>query len=204
MKSTESCVEYQSLLSAEMDGELDERELVALRQHLAECADCSRWQAAAGRLNARVAALLDDQFAEQVGELCLNSRRREDLAVPKAALVAFPTNATRNARWFWAAAAMLFLGAGISLAIYANRKPPVSTVSVQPLVDLHAINVQSERDQQAVLETVELELRAMKLQMRRMDLDPAERDQLENRIESLFAKTRSLHASTPISYQGEK
>ena len=88
----------------------------------------------------------------------------------------------------------------LSIGLRAGRELPIPTVSVEPLVAMHAINVQTEHDQQAVLQTLEMDLRMMKLEMRSMELDAAARQQLGDRIESLLTKTRQLDTSTPISY----
>ena len=205
MNTVDTCEQFQSLISAELDGELDVREQAELQGHLAECAVCLRWQVTANRLAHQLASI-DEVEGEQSVPIHANGHARPlvELA-PKESVANFDDRPTvrRSATWFWAAAALLFISVGISFGVRARRESPIPTVSVEPLVAMHAINVQTEHDQQAVLRNVEMDLRMMKLEMRSMDLDPASRQQLGDRIESLLAKTRQLDASTPISYRGE-
>ncbi len=205
MNTVDTCIQFQSLISAELDGELDVQEQAELQGHLAECAVCLRWRATASRLAHQLASI-DEVHGEQWVPIHANGHARTlvELA-PKESLADFDGRPTvrRSATWFWAAAALLFISVGISFGVRARRESQIPTVSVEPLVAMHAINVQTEHDQQAVLRTVEMDLRMMKLEMRSMDFDPASRQQLGDRIESLLAKTRQLDASTPISYRGE-
>ncbi len=205
MNTVDTCEQFQSLISAELDGELDVREQAELQGHLAECAVCLCWQVTANRLAEQLAFEVDVD-GERSLPIRVNGHDRQlvDLA-PKESVANFDDRPTvrRSATWFWAAAALLFISVGISFGVRARRESPIPTVSVEPLVAMHSINVQTEHDQQAVLRTVEMDLRMMKLEMRGMELDAAARQQLGDRIESLLAKTRQLDTSTPISYRGE-
>ncbi len=202
MNTEDTCEQFQSLISADLDGELDQREQTELHEHLVECTVCRRWQTTANRLGEQL-AFEGEVDRERSLPTRVNGHGRQlvDLA-PKESVADFDDQATdyRSANWFWAAAAILFISVGLALGLRAGREFPMPTVSVEPLVAMHAINLQTEHDQQAVLQTVEMDLRMMKLEMRGMELDAAARQQLGDRIESLLAKTRQLDTSTPISY----
>jgi hypothetical protein len=100
-------------------------------------------------------------------------------------------------------AAGILVAVGISFGVLSSRRPGVAQVSAEPLVAMHAINVQTEQDQQAALRALAMELRMMKLEMRELHLDPTSRDQLVGRIDSLLGKTRQLDTSSQILIPGD-
>jgi anti-sigma factor RsiW len=206
------CEAFQSLLSADLDGELDTVEQERLRSHLAECARCHAWQSQirvlARQLESLVAADAGDQPAppDAVLRSSVNGHPSDVLKIP----------ATRPAAWgerlgswsgygLWAAAAVALLAVSISLSRWSRYDEPRSALNVEQLVAMQAMNEQAEHDQRALIRTFELDLRAMKLEMHGLELDSAAREQLGGRIDQLLAKARRMDvaAATPISFSGE-
>ena len=55
MNTQDTCEQFQSLISADLDGELDQREQTELHEHLGVCAVCRHWQTTANRLGEQLA-----------------------------------------------------------------------------------------------------------------------------------------------------
>jgi len=210
----EDCTDFQILISADFDDDLNELEQDQLRRHLNVCPSCRDWRAHCQQISeqvasvARVRSTLESPIAnilEINGHLRGDHKSKAEdtqIVAPKLSeKQKFKSH--RPSRWFWGVAAVLLVAIGMSFGIFSRRRPEPSTLSVEPIVAMHAINLQAEQDQQATVRAVGLELRMMKLEMKQVDLEPSAREQMEKRIDSLLAKTRELDASTQILYQGE-
>ena len=80
MNTVDTCIQFQSLISAELDGELDVQEQAELQGHLAECAVCVRWRATASRLAHQLASI-DEVDGEQWVPIHANGHARPVQAV---------------------------------------------------------------------------------------------------------------------------
>jgi anti-sigma factor RsiW len=208
MNRIEPCESFQLLISAALDGELDEREQVELDRHLSACGACRHWQASIVQQEQLLLTIADEDSQADLSELPLG---QSDSAVGVPLTVEFKSpqamSQRRGLSWRLVGvsglAAAVLLGVGLIVSALVRQQGPAPTFSVEPVAAMHAINVQSEEDQHAILRTVELDLRAMKLELKRMSLDDAARDQLGTQIDSLLAKTRQLQPTTPVSFQGE-
>ncbi len=215
--NVEGCNEFQILISADFDGELDERELIELKQHLTVCPSCRSWQSTCQQLGVDLTAVATSQIeADLVGSVAsdpwvngtCHHAFETDVATsdfnvrkPEAKSHAKPNG---SGRWFLGIAALLLVAIGVSFGVFSRRNTAVASENFEPLAAMHAINLQTEQDQLATLRAVQMELRMMKLEMKQSKMDPAVREQMETRLESLLSKTRQLDASTQVLYQGEK
>ena len=213
--NVEDCGEFQILISADFDGELDQREQVELQRHLGDCPSCRDWRDTCQQLGVQIASVARtrSEFDQPVGlDLSVNGKNHlmtepdnpiSELANPKP----IPRQAAKSngsGRLFLGIAALLLVAIGVSFGVFARRRPASTTFNVEPVALMHALNLQTEQDQQATLRAVDMELRMMKLELKQSTLDPTARAQMETQIDSLLTKTRQLDAATQVLYQGEK
>jgi anti-sigma factor RsiW len=211
------CGEFEILISADVDGELDEGEREALDQHLSQCVTCrnrrSHWEFLGEHLR-HVQFTPPTEAESPFNEITLNGWKREMFQEYLANNSAHQTiilpesgtgslDSARGGRWLLGIAAGILVALGVSFGVFSNRPPAAIAVSADPLVKMHAINVQTEQDQQATIRAMALELRTMKLEMRRLKLDPQAQAEWEGQIDSLLTKTRQLDSSSPDFSQGE-
>lgn len=207
------CEEFELLVSADLDGELDCEEQRVLQRHLADCPACRDWRDVCRRLAGDLMAVATPAYnapdENPVARLAPNGHRSGNPTAgvpeiaPKGAVSSRRMRLGLGERWFLAVAALLLVAIGVSFGVFARRSRETTSFNVEPLVAMHAINVQTEQDQLATLRTVEMELRMMRLEMKQIQLAPGDREQMEKRIESLLSKTRHMDASTQVLYQGE-
>lgn len=209
--NVDECTAFEILISADLDGELDEIESVELQRHLTTCSYCRDWHATCRQLAVAVASVATDRLSSDrsLFTATFNGREQPALSAENSSPAPKPHGQSRNpshgsGRWFLTIAALLLVGIGLSFAFFSRHRAGLGTLNVEPVAAMHAINLQTEQDQQATLRAVEMELRAMKLEVNRLQLEPADRAQIENRLDSLLTKARQLDASTQILYQGEK
>ncbi len=178
-KPLSPCDEIQPLLSAQMDGELTLPEERIIAQHLAACTACRRQLDLLGSVDAFVASTveLSDDFLSR-----LSVRRRHPR---RPAVVRRP--------WVGAIAA---LAAGLLLAatlFFPSKQVRIPTQQViNPLVALEMIDQHEEEARRSIRDTLALEVRALKLELQRADLDPATDAALMKRVERLESKVDEL------------
>lgn len=180
------CEEYTELLSALQDGELDLAEQALLDEHLAACAGC---RAVKERL-AQVDFIIDstDQVASSSQEVPrpeLRNRIEERLARSLAAHGTSnrrPRLVARAAQL--AAAALILIAVGVVIMVTGDRADA-------GLIDSHVTALEEASDetiknQDALLDTLEWDLNAMKLEVRCADLDEESSSKLLERIDALL------------------
>lgn len=168
-------------LSALLDGELVGAEQAELEQHLQRCARCrselERLEAADG--------LLVGVVPEPSAELEIKIRRAL-AAVPDAEPGPAAPMSRRGLRSVarYASAALVLIA--VSLVILVTSDQAGASRAVEPLVAIEALNEQAEKDQQTLFQTLEWELRSLRLELACMELGAAESELLNSRLESLL------------------
>ncbi len=225
------CERIQLLISAQLDGELDRAEQDELAVHLRGCPVCLDFRRACRQLAFSCAewSLGERESAEaspdpvaqpnghDVWKLAVRAEGAEVVASTTApvgpgskstgskAAPAIPAGSVRgwaSATWMWATVAAGLLIAVFASAVWQLWHPPEPPVSLDPLLVRYASNVETQQDQQSTLRIVQMDLRTMRLELDQLQLDPAVRAQLDERIESLLAKTNQLR-EFPITNRGE-
>lgn len=190
------CDEFEPLISAMIDGELDADERNELNSHLQNCGHCKRRVVAFEEVDLAIGRLSRANVADG----------RADESIPfslaKPPFEMRPTKAkpSKNRRVIWrliplAAAATLLIGLGV--AVWPNPQPvraeAISTAQfVEPMKDLHFLNRMKQRDQEVMLQTLGLDLRSMKLELQL--LEPADQISLSSRIDAMLEKLNQFDA----------
>lgn len=211
------CDPFEILISADLDGELDAVERQVLQEHLSRCASCrgqrSNWAAlhaelshlefpAGGDHESPFSEITLNGWKHELFRDCLaNNSAHQTIVLPPAGDPRH--HARRGGRWLLGIAAGVLVALSVTFGLISQRQSQAVAVSAEPLVTMHAINVQAEQDQQALVRALAMELRTMKLEMRRLDMAPEARAELEQQIDSLLVKTRQLDSSFPPSFPGE-
>jgi len=174
--------EFDELISAAVDGELESQESDVLDAHLKDCADCRSRLQAFRQLDC-LAAMDDVAFltpgpaAVAAIEKKVISRSRRMPAI----------------RWWHTAlavAAVLFSTVSVSLLLRPEQSQPDSIN--QALTIMKVLNEQTEEDHEAMLRTLLSQLRALKLEAANSQLSPADSSLFEKKIEDAMDKIRRM------------
>ena len=172
-----NCDDYQQMLSARLDGELEEEEWATISEHMTVCSYCSR------RLEELAA--VDNQVAWDVG-LSEDFRGR----ITDAGTIRQTERRPLGLRVVLAVAAGLLL----ALALPSFRAAPEIQADdfIQPLVNLERIEQQENLTRRAMYRAVELDLRALKLELQEARLDEETQRDLLARLDQLTFKFRGF------------
>lgn len=174
------CDAFAESISAMQDGELPpdaERELL---RHLQDCAGC----------RARLARfqLIDTALrAEQPGA------RDSAPQIARPRIVKRPAAAARRRFWWRSSAAAAAL---LALTATAILVPSAADAAwpIEPAATLDVLQTQDRADQTAVLKTLELELRAMHLEVRILELESGSVGDVDHKIRELLDRVNQLQA----------
>ena len=192
-----NCENYEPLISAMIDGELESSERNELKSHLQNCAMCKQRLIAFERVDAAVETLSQESVATRPAEI-------DKLRLPSAVPFAMhpPKTAPRRSKsaMIWrliplAAAATLLICLGIAAWPYpkpANAEQISTAQIVQPMKELYLLNVQQQREQNLMLRTLDMDLRSMKLEINSLEPGSAERINLAARIDTMLENVRML------------
>ena len=172
------------LISCGIDGELSSDESGELSSHLDECSACRLRSAAFGRVNGLVICLghaaegpamkvadsvvANVEIASKQTQTSLWTR-----SVPYAALVAL------------AAALVVWLG-----VVMPGTKQASASEIVVPIVSLAHINSARQEDQAIFKESLELEMRTLRLEIKLLDDKGASKNDLEKQYEQLMRRIK--------------
>ncbi len=183
------CETFEPLVSALIDGELNESETDAVESHLQNCHACQQLK--------RSFLILSNTIAsQQIYEFEASQSFMEDMAPRNGISAPLPQKVPNEQRRHWSlpwlvpiaiAASLLIWGA---ISMIPEKTNSVDTASVdsiaQPLADFQMINQQKQRDQQLMLKTMELELRSLRIELDQLDPNVATRDALAKQIEDMM------------------
>jgi len=175
---TGDCDRAAEMLSARLDGELDADEAALLEEHLGSCGDC---RDLAERLEAvdRTAALADIRPRPGLqGEL-------------EARIAGTARRGTRRGtgsglRLFARLAVAALVLIALSLVILVTSDKAGADSVAAHVAALEEINYQAIGEQETILDTLALDLNAMKLKVRFADIDQENADALLARIDDLL------------------
>lgn len=183
------CDEYAELLSARQDGELDAAEAALLDDHLRECPDCVTM----ARRLAKVDFIIDstDRVASGPGSLphlALRERIEDALRErieERLGRIVSPSGRRVGARAVQFAAAALILIA-VSLVILITSDQADAGLIAPHVTGLEEADDETIKNQNALLDTLEWDLNAMRLEVRCADLDKQSSSKLLERIDALL------------------
>lgn len=188
----QGCETFEPLVSAMIDGELQPGEQVELESHLDHCQSCGNLVREFQRIDDAVGALGREQrFIEHDVE----NRVTETIVVTRQK----PSVKDWLSPWRLvpvAGVAALLVG----LFIVMTQPPAEATADqfsaeefVKPLTDLNRINLQQHRDQELMLKTLGMDLRALKLELKQLEsAGPEDRQRLEQQIEMMLERVGSF------------
>lgn len=177
------CEEMAEKLSAFMDGELEAEEVSALREHLRTCPACRNLEEGFGAVDRLVGRAVSRPSE------ALEGRIRAALNQPR------PNRGIRRLLQI-SAAALVLIAASLVILVTGDRAD-ASRLAV-PAAALEAMNLQVLEDQQALLKTLEWDLRAMKLMVSSPELEEGKAKQLLDEIDLLLAKVKRLESEEDI------
>ena len=184
------CEASEELISASLDEELTIEERLQLEDHLATCATCREMESRLTGVN----RLLQQSRSDMSVSSGLGLLGRSGAPAVNASAVG-----TANWRSNWigvaAAAAIILLVTAATLI----RSPEVAAnPMLGPLTEARQISAQQRNVQETVLQTMEWELRTLKLQLAELEADPAIEQKLTNRLQRLLDRVdRAKQLPTP-------
>ena len=190
---TESCESYELLISCAMDDESTAEESRRLEEHLAACASCRAQQKKFENVNQAVFSL--GQSESEILPAGVNvippGKPAQELTKPAPAQSLF---ARRQRMAGWAA---LVTAAMIALVLLRpdpelrQKENPIDILG--PVVSLTEINSQRMLDQELLIESLELDLRTLKLQL--AVLNDSGEDEVLGKIDALMQKIDQVKTS---------
>ena len=187
------CDTFEPLVSAMIDNELLPNERVELNLHLNQCESCE--------------SLVREfqQIDEAVGALGLgpegNDVENRMSEFSETFVVTRQKQSVKN--WFspWRLVPLAGVAAlVVGLFMVVSQPAPEATADqisaeefVKPLTDLNLINLQQQRDQDLMLRTLGMDLRALKLELKQLESAvPEDRQRLEQQIETMLERVGSF------------
>ena len=187
------CEPFEILISAMIDDEISTSESHELELHLTNCKSCQSRVAAFHHVNNSL-NLLSIGHDE-------NSHWRRDAAIDKPTLAnSLSSSAIKSPFSIWrliplAAAATLLVC--LAIAAWPNPKPAnANQISpeefVEPMKEIHLLNLQKQRDQELMLRTLGMDLRSLKLELNELEPGSAERVKFAEQIDAMIEKVRTF------------
>ena len=181
----QSCERFGPLISAKIDGELEAESVVQLEQHLAVCSECRERESKFGEIDDLVYA----------SAIPANSDETEAWPPAKKVLPNRKPNGLGKSlmRWIPLAVAASVLVAFLVIAL-PNESPVNAEQVALPLAELEMITDEQRDNQARMLKTLELELRALKLDVGSMDeeADAEEKKRLAEQLDRLIKKVNEF------------
>ena len=170
----QSCEYFEILISSAIDGEASEDERVELADHLDHCHGCRQRKLNFEMVNTRLAEVV----------------MPDDFSVVASAATYFPGKkkqiVSRSRKFRLTVLASAAAVAILMMNLTFENEPGSRTDVVTPLVQLAEINSQRLRDQELMRESLEYELRTLKLQTESLDENNAR--EILDRIDRLMEK----------------
>lgn len=190
------CDSFELLISASIDDDLSDSEQDILNEHLDSCSNCQQLALEFASVNTAVELLgCERQDVETA---------KNNLAETSKPLLVAAEDTKTN--WFsvWR---LIPIGVAATLAVclaitaWPNPKPvnanQISPEQItKPILELETLNQRKQKDQDLMLRTLGMDLRAMKLEINQLDPESDERKRLEAQIDSMITKVRSFESST--------
>ena len=188
-----ACEEYGPLISAMIDDELSADERARVDVHLQSCAACRRRAAVfteLGRLAATPAPLPPSDWRNEIEHRAYVRKRKQRLSwattyVAAAAVLL----AMIGTVWHFRGVHTERLAVNPKTAIVQHdqdRPPAKESTLTGPLETLQVVSRQEKRTYNAMRRLMAWDLRALKLELKQMDLAPAQIKQLGRRIDMLI------------------
>ena len=193
-----NCEVIEPLISAMIDGELVGQEQVQVEQHLEHCQACQLKANSFEQVDA-AALLLSARRVDTLGTL----DAVDDVVTSKTTNV-YVVSRDKSSLKSWlslgrlavmAAAATIVVGFAISM--FPNQQPATASQFsadeiVQPIQELQLIHRQQQRDQELMLKTLEMDLRALRLELNELDPESDERKNLASDIDAMIEKVKQF------------
>lgn len=185
-----NCDTYEPLISAMIDGELESDERNELNSHLQNCTTCKQRVIAFERVDAAVETLShNSEPTQSTNEAIL----RLQSAVPFAMYPPKKVPPRANNLLIWrliplAAAATLLICLGVAAWPSASAESISPAQIVEPMKELHLLNLEKQREQSLMLRTLIMDLRSMKLEINMFEPGSAERVSFASQIDAMIEK----------------
>ncbi len=182
-----SCEQFAPLISAMIDGELELDAAVQLNEHLESCQACQQRAA---------------RFRQLDGLVFQNSQPLSGKPLAKTVVTKFsaaqPHSLTRTLmRWVPLATAAAIL-VGLMVATFPSSRSTVTAEQIaRPLAELEMINADHRESQERMRKIMELDLRALKLELAQLDENNGEavttqKKQLEQHVDQLIERVNQF------------
>ncbi|MEM9409935.1 MAG: zf-HC2 domain-containing protein [Planctomycetota bacterium] len=178
------CEYFGLLISAKMDAEISMEEDVLLRKHLAACPACQARSENFETLNELL--IWGETDSSPVARLC------DSTDPPVHWFNGFPREIPMGLAALFCIVITIGMWSGL-----ATRAPLATAITtdelLRPLVLLQEINRQRTEDQESLRESLEMDLRTLKLQL--VSLERIEAEQVRGRIDELMKKVGNVKSS---------
>ncbi len=202
-KQDNHCFQFEPLISAAIDGELEPGEVNLLESHLDDCERCRHQYRQFEEVN-------DMLVATERQNVCPPVRLPEPVLLDKTLSKTQIQTSFRSPRSSAAPSARTLLAGGAlaaaGLAAVLLTTPPEPTTPpveigdvVSPFHRLAVLNDQSHKDQDSLTAAMRMELRTLLLETRSLDGDENELQQLYDKLESLQRRLGELERN-PVSH----
>jgi hypothetical protein len=189
----QDCEKFEPLVSAMIDDELLPGERIELDAHLEHCKSCGNLVLEFQQIDSAVGAMGLGPLASEGNDI--------EQRVTETIVLTRQKQSVKNWLSPWrlvplAGVAALLVGLFLVMA----QPAPEATAEqfsaeefVEPLADLNRINLQQQRDQDLMLRTLGMDLRALKLELKQLEsADPEDRQRIEKQIEMMLERVGSF------------
>ena len=172
------CEQHAESLSALLDGELEAGAARAFEAHLEDCSLC----------RAKLAAFqtVDQGLTQRTTLPSVDHEARVRAAVQARRRGARPTGPVRSGTRLLKLATAALVLIAVSLVVLVTSDEAGAHRAAVPIATIELLNEQERQDQNTLLETLEWELRSLKLQIGSLRLEPTEQAALSERVERLL------------------
>jgi len=187
------CENFEPMVSAMLDGELLPGEQAQLDAHLDQCQSCGN--------------LVKDFQSVDDAVATLGTRAKgneSENRVTETFVVTRQKQSVKNWLSVWRLVPLAGVAA-LLIGLFLVMSQPASTATaeqlsaeefVKPLTDLNRINLQQQRDQDLMLRTLGMDLRALKLELNQLEnAGPEDRQRLEKQIETMLERVQHFDAA---------
>jgi hypothetical protein len=195
-KQQTNCEDFEPLISAMIDGELEPDELAYTQSHVDDCACCQAKVTSFENVD-RAMFLLSSKVesSAEFSDATSTDQRQTEVFV-----VSREKSSLKDWISPWrlvplGAAAALLIGVGMTMfpqpqPVTANQFSPEQYV--QPMKELYQINVQQQRDQELMLRTLGMDLRALKLELQQLESGSTDHENLAQQVDVMLEKVRQF------------
>lgn len=191
------CERFAPLISAMIDGELEQESAVQLNEHLDTCSACrermSSYQEIDGAIFSEAESFLVDPIPASMESNWNRPAEKSEDSVGGSILRLIP---------FGIAAAVLV---GLAMTTIPSARSTVTAEQIaQPLAELELIDMEHRANQARMLKIIELDLRALRVELGQLgnnESQSAKKQRLEQHLAKLIDRVSEMEEKTAIESQ---